>query len=39
MHSIKTTAKNNLYVKVSKVGDLSQGRPEDSLFDSYYTEV
>ena len=23
----------------SKVGDLSQGRPEGSLFDSYYTDV
>ena len=25
--------------KVSKVGDRSQGRPEGSLFNSYYTEV
>ena len=25
--------------KVSKVGDLSRGQPEGSLFDSYYTEV
>ena len=25
--------------KVSKVGDCSQGRPESSLFNSYYTEM
>ena len=25
--------------KKSKVGDLSRGRPEGSLFDSYYTEA
>ena len=25
--------------KVSKVGDLCQGRPEGSLFNSYYTEM
>ena len=25
--------------KVSKVGDCSRGRPEGSLFNSYYTEV
>ena len=25
--------------KVSKVGDCCQGWPEDSLFNSYYTEV
>ena len=25
--------------KVSKIGDLSQGWPEGSLFNSYYTEV
>ena len=24
---------------ISKVGDCSQGRPEGSLFNSYYTEV
>ena len=28
-----------IYVKVSKVGDRSRGRPEGSLFNSYYTEV
>ena len=26
-------------IKVSKVGDISRGWPEDSLFDSYYTKV
>ena len=26
-------------VKVSKIGDLSQGWPKGSLFNSYYTEV
>ena len=26
-------------IKVSKVGDHSQGRPEGSLFNSYYTKV
>ena len=26
-------------IKVSKVGDCSRGRPEGSLFNSYYTEV
>ena len=25
--------------EISKVGDLSRGQPEGSLFDSYYTEV
>ena len=28
-----------IYKVVSKVGDCSQGQPESSLFDSYYTEV
>ena len=27
------------WLQVSKIGDLSQGWPEDSLFNSYYTEV
>ena len=27
------------YVSKSKVGDLSRGQPEGSLFDSYYTKV
>ena len=25
--------------KISKIGDLRQGRPERSLFNNYYTEV
>ena len=34
------TAKSYMYIyKVSKVGDCSRGRPEGSLFNSYYTEV
>ena len=28
-----------LKISNSKVGDFSRGRPEGSLFDSYYTEV
>ena len=32
-------AKSCLYIYISKVGDLNQGRPEGSLFNSYYTEV
>ena len=31
---------DNLYnISKSKVGDRSRGRPEGSLFNSYYTEV
>ena len=29
----------NMFKEISKVGDLSQGWPEDSLFNSYYTEL
>ena len=28
-----------IYIYISKVGDRSRGRPEDSLFDSYDTEM
>ena len=28
-----------IYIYISKVGDLSRGRPEGSLFNSFYTEV
>ena len=31
--------KKLIICKKSKVGDLSRGQPEGSLFDSYYTEV
>ena len=29
----------SIYIEVSKVGDCSRGKPEGSLFNSYYTEV
>ena len=34
-----TKPNKNAYKKVSKVGDLSRGRPEGSLFNNYYTVV
>ena len=38
LNSVKTILFEQLK-KVSKVGDLSQGWPEGSLFNSYYTKV
>ena len=35
----KTEVKHSWKVFISKVGDLSRGWPEGSLFNSYYTEV
>ena len=34
-----TKGELNVVSKKTKVGDLSWGQPEGSLFDSYYTEV
>ena len=41
LNSLKECANslNEELVFISKVGDPSQGWPEGSLFDSYYTEV
>ena len=35
---ISVTAGLFEYIYISKVGNLSHGRPEGSLFNSYYTE-
>ena len=36
---LRTYSDLHLIYIVSKVGDLGRGRPEEYLFESYYTEV